>query len=145
MDNFIFWLKGLTPSQVLTLVLIIVVLLVILFVVKKIAKLIVLAIAVVGFCLYFGFVTPEQLKTSAEVLQNKLTSDEIVNITLASNAVRISSGIIEVKLGDTWYCFDDITRVRVGSNGVYVLEVENQEIEVTDSGVEALLKIVENE
>lgn len=145
MDNFIFWLKGLSPSQILVLLLVVIVVIIIICVVKKIAKLIVFVVAVIAFCLYFGFVTPEQLKTSAEVLSDKLTSDEIVNLTLVSNAVRISDGTIEVKLGDEWYCLDDITRVRVDKDGVYVLEVEEQEIEVTDSGVEALIKIVENQ
>lgn len=144
MDNFVFWLKGLSPSQVLLLAIIIVIVIVIICVVKKIAKFIVFVIAVISFCIYFGLVTPDQLMTSSEILSDKLTSEELVNLTLVSDAVSISSGTIEVKLGDTWYCFDDITRVRVDKDGVYTLEVQEQEIEVTDSGVEALIKIVEN-
>lgn len=139
LDRLFAWLFSLSNSQLFALIIGIIIFFVVLSVVKKVFKFIMLGIAVVALLLYFGLVTPEQLKTSAELLSDKVKQEEIVNLSIISNKVRVSNGVIEFCINDVWYCVDDIERLRVNSDGVYMLEVKDSEIKVADKDVQRLL------
>lgn len=139
LDRLFAWLFSLSNSQLFALIIGIIVFFVVLSVVKKVFKSIMLGIAVVALLLYFGLVTPEQLKTSAELLSDKVKQEEIVNLSIISNKVRVSNGVIEFCINEVWYCVDDIERLRVNSDGVYMLEVKDSEIKVADKDVQRLL------
>lgn len=139
LDRLFAWLFSLSNSQLFALIIGIIIFFVVLSVVKKVFKFIMLGIAVVALLLYFGLVTPEQLKTSAELLSDKVKQEEIVNLSIISNKVRVSNGVIEFCINDVWYCVDDIERLRVNSDGVYILEVKDSEIKVADKDVQRLL------
>lgn len=139
LDRLFAWLFSLSNSQLFVLIIGIIVFFVVLSVVKKVFKFIMLGITVVALLLYFGLVTPEQLKTSAELLSDKVKQEEIVNLSIISNKVRVSNGVIEFCINDVWYCVDDIECLRVNSDGVYMLEVKDSEIKVADKDVQRLL------
>lgn len=139
LDRLFAWLFSLSNAQLFALVIGIIIFFVVLSVVKKAFKLIMLGIAVVALLLYFGLVTPEQLKTSAELLADKVKQEEIVNLSIISNKVRVSNGVIEFCINDVWYCVDDIERLRVSADGVYMLEVKDSEVKVADKDVQRLL------
>lgn len=139
LDRLFAWLFSLSNSQLFALIIGIIIFFVVLSVVKKVFKFILLGIAVVALLLYFGLVTPEQLKTSAELLSDKVKQEEIVNLSIISNKVRVSNGVIEFCINDVWYCVDDIERLRVNSDGVYMLEVKDSEVKVADKDVQRLL------
>ncbi len=139
LDRLFAWLFSLSNSQLFALIIGVIIFFVVLSVVKKVFKLIMLGIAVVALLLYFGLVTPEQLKTSAELLSDKVKQEEIVNLSIISNKVRVSNGVIEFCINDVWYCVDDIERLRVNSDGVYMLEVKDSEVKVADKDVQRLL------
>lgn len=139
LDRLFAWLFSLSNSQLFALIIGIIIFFVVLSVVKKVFKFIMLGIAVVALLLYFGLVTPEQLKTSAELLSDKVKQEEIVNLSIISNKVRVSNGVIEFCINDVWYCVDDIERLRVNSDGVYMLEVKDSEVRVADKDVQRLL------
>lgn len=139
LDRLFAWLFSLSNSQLFALIIGIIIFFVVLSVVKKVFKFIMLGIAVVALLLYFGLVTPEQLKTSAELLSDKVKQEEIVNLSIISNKVRVSNGVIEFCINDVWYCVDDIERLRVNSDGVYMLEVKDFEVKVADTDVQRLL------
>lgn len=139
LDRLFAWLFSLSNSQLFALIIGIIIFFVVLSVVKKVFKFIMLGIAVVALLLYFGLVTPEQLKTSAELLSDKVKQEEIVNLSIISNKVRVSNGVIEFCINDVWYCVDDIERLRVNSDGVYMLEVKDSEVKVADKDVQRLL------
>lgn len=142
LDRLFAWLFSLSNSQLFVLIIGIIIFFVVLSVVKKVFKFIMLGIAVVALLLYFGLVTPEQLKTSAELLSDKVKQEEIVNLSIISNKVRVSNGVIEFCINDVWYCVDDIERLRVNSDGVYMLEVKDSEIKVADKDVQRLLDYI---
>lgn len=139
LDRLFAWLFSLSNSQLFALIIGIIIFFVVLSVVKKVFKFTMLGIAVVALLLYFGLVTPEQLKTSAELLSDKVKQEEIVNLSIISNKVRVSNGVIEFCINDVWYCVDDIERLRVNSDGVYMLEVKDSEVKVADKDVQRLL------
>lgn len=139
LDRLFAWLFSLSNSKLFALIIGIIIFFVVLSVVKKVFKFIMLGIAVVALLLYFGLVTPEQLKTSAELLSDKVKQEEIVNLSIISNKVRVSNGVIEFCINDVWYCVDDIERLRVNSDGVYMLEVKDSEVKVADKDVQRLL------
>jgi len=139
LDRLFAWLFSLSNSQLFALIIGVIVFFVVLSVVKKVFKFIMLGIAVVALLLYFGLVTPEQLKSSAELLSDKVKQEEIVNLSIISNKVRVSNGVIEFCINDVWYCVDDIERLRVNSDGVYMLEVKDSEVKVADKDVQRLL------
>lgn len=141
-DNFFAWLLSLSKEQLFFLILGIVAFFVIVALVKKVFKIILLAIAVIVALLYFGLVTPEDIKKSAEILADSVKQEEVVSLSVISDAVRITNGVIEFCIDGEWYCFDDITRLRVNSDGVYLLEVEDSEIKVNDADVQKLLDTI---
>lgn len=141
-DNFFAWLLSLSRGQLLTLILGVVLFFVVVKLVKKTAKVILIVVAVVACLLYFGFVTPEDIKNSAEALADSFTSQEVVNISVISDSVQISDGVIEFNIGGTWYRVDDITRLRVNSEGFYLIEVQDSEIKVSDPDVQKLIDVL---
>lgn len=141
-DNIFAWLLSLSKTQLYCLILGIIVFIVVVSLVRKVVKIILLSVAVVGALLYFGLITPEDIKTSAEILADSVKQEEIVSLSVVSDKVRVTSGVIEFCINDTWYCFDDVTRLRVNSDGVYLLEVEESEIKVDDADVQKLLDTI---
>ena len=138
-DKLFAWLLSLSRGQLLTLVLCITAFLVVICVVKKVIKIILVLALVAVALVYFGVYTPEELKKSAEVLADSVTSQEVVSLSVVSDKVRITDGIIEFNIGGSWYCVDDVTRLRLNSDGVYMLEVDDSELSVSDPDVQKLL------
>ena len=122
-DNFFAWLLSLSSGQLLVLVLGVILFFVVLAFAKKVFKVILVLVVVIVCMVYFGFVTPEEIKNSAEALADKVTSQEVIDISLISDNVKVSDGVIKFNIGDTWYCVDDITRLRV--NCVVIIGVKS--------------------
>lgn len=141
-DNIFAWLLSLSKTQLYCLILGIIVFIVVVSLVRKVVKIILLSVAVVGALLYFGLITPEDIKTSAEILADSVKQEEIISLSVVSDKVRVTGGVIEFCINDTWYCFDDVTRLRVNSDGIYLLEVEESEIKVDDADVQKLLDTI---
>ena len=141
-DNFFAWLLSLSQGQLLTLILGVVLFFVVVKLVKKAFKIILILVAVVACLLYFGLITPEDIKNSAEALADTVTSQEVINISVVSDSVQITDGVIEFNIGGDWYRVDDITRLRVNSDGFYLIEVENSEIQVSDPDLQKLIDVL---
>ena len=141
-DNFFAWLLSLSKAQLFGLILGIIVFFVVVSLVKKVFKIILLSIAVIGALIYFGFVIPEDIKKSAEILADSVKQEEVISLSVVSDKVRITNGVIEFCIDGEWYCFDDVTRLRMNSDGVYLLEVEDSEIKVNDADVQKLLDTI---
>lgn len=141
-DNFFAWLLSLSKAQLFGLILGIIVFFVVVSLVKKVFKIILLFIAVIGAFIYFGFVTPEDIKKSAEILADSVKQEEVISLSVVSDKVRITNGVIEFCIDGEWYCFDDVTRLRMNSDGIYLLEVEDSEIKVNDADVQKLLDTI---
>lgn len=141
-DNFFAWLLSLSGGQLLALALGVVLFCVVIACVKKIFKVILVLLAVIVCLLYFGFVTPEDIKSSAEALADSVTSQEVLSISLLSDNVQVTNGVIEFKIGSNWYCVDDITRMRVNSDGIYLIEVDDSEVQVNDPDVQKLINVL---
>lgn len=138
------WLKGLSPGQILLLILCIIVFLVVVYVSRKIVKLVVCFVVVLGGLIYFGLLSPKQIYSSAKLLLNKETYAEIKSIDILSNSIRVTGNDIEVMIKGTWYKFDDITKVVSKDDGSYEIKVNNTELEVDDAGIESLIKLIES-
>lgn len=141
-DNFFAWLLSLSRGEMLGLILGVVILCVVVYFSKKMVKIAVVGICLLACLLYFGLVTPEQLKSSAEALADTVTSQEVVSLSVVSEKVQITDGVIEFKINDTWYCLDDVTRLRVNADGVYLIEVEDSEIQINDADVQKLIDVL---
>lgn len=138
-DNFFSWVLGLSRIQLMLLGIAVVIFCVVVYYAKRSVKLIVVGVVFFGCLLYFGLVTPEQLKTSAEALSDKITSQEVISISLVSDKVRIEDATIQFCIGGTWYCLDDVSRLRISPDGVYFIEVDGSELEVDDANVQKLI------
>ena len=141
-DKFYAWLMGLSLKEIIIIVAIIVVFVLLLKVVKKILKFVVVVAFIICLLLYFGIITPEHIKTSAELLADKATETELLNISELSDSVRITDGVVEFKIADTWYSIDDVKNVKSDSSGLYKLVVNDGELPVDNADVEKLWKII---
>lgn len=114
----------------------------ILLLAKKIFKIILTVIVIVVCLIYFGVVSPSQLKDVSTVISEK-GQEVIEQISSTSQNVKIinEDGLdVQVFINDTWVSVDDISSF-VKSDDIYTVIIGSESYEVADKGIQKMLDL----
>lgn len=136
---------AITQNQLISIIVAIIAIFIVIVLAKKTIRLVLTVAIVVIALIYFGVVSPKELKDVSKVVSEKGT--EVFNdVAKMSDNVKVESdgGLnIQVCIEGNWYSVDDISSFVKVEDGVYSVSVNNRDYTVTDKGIIKLLEILQ--
>lgn len=135
---------AITQNQLIAIIVAIVAVVLILAFVKKIAKLVLTVAVVVIALVYFGVMSPEQLKDVSKVVAEQ-GQGVFTQIADTSKNVKVdtANGLeVQVCINDTWVNVNDISSFIKSDDGAYSVTVDGKTYSVSDDSIKQVLDLL---
>lgn len=133
-----------TQQQLMTVIVAVIAVFLVLSLAKKLVRFVLTVAIIVGVSIYFGLVSPEQLRDASKVVSEK-GQEVFTQIADTSKNVKVdtSNGLdVKVCIDNNWYSVNDISSFVKAKDGVYSVSINGQDYAVTDEGIKEMLDLL---
>lgn len=136
---------AITQNQLMSIIIAIIAVVLILAFTKKVIKLVLTVVVIIGALIYFGVMSPTQLKDITDVVSEK-GQGVFTQIAEVSQNVKVDTSgddlDVKIKIEDNWVSMKDVSSFIKSDDGVYSVIVNGKSYSVSDDSIKQVLDLM---